>query len=130
MVQLLVCDWLLEVRQACWEAEHGSIDYDGFWTVSSSVLEKFQRDLNSLRTIVDELSVFVCHFANVLRIYLNYYLNYKLQIAQSRVYLYEAVCRFMAGASPGPTQQLLDRSLRYRHTKSSIICGKGLFYFL
>lgn len=59
MVQLLVCDWLLEVRQACWEAEHGSIDYDGFWPVSSTVLEKFQRDLNSLRTIVDELSVFL-----------------------------------------------------------------------
>lgn len=35
----------------------------------------------------------------------------------------------MAGASPGPTQQLLDRSLRYRHTKSSIICGKGVHYF-
>lgn len=58
MVQLLVCDWLLEVRQACWEAEH-SIDYDGFWPVSSIVLEKFQRDLNSLRTIVDELSVYI-----------------------------------------------------------------------
>lgn len=56
-MQLLVCDWLLEVRQTCWEAEHGSIDYDGFWPVSSIVLEKFQRDLNSLRTIVDELSV-------------------------------------------------------------------------
>lgn len=31
----------------------------------------------------------------------------------------------MAGAAPGPTQQLLDRSLRHRNTKSSIICGKG-----
>lgn len=30
----------------------------------------------------------------------------------------------MAGAAPGPTQQLLDRSLRHRHSRSSIICGK------
>ncbi|CAG2064300.1 unnamed protein product [Timema podura] len=30
----------------------------------------------------------------------------------------------MAGASPGRTQQLLDRSLRNRHNRSSIICGK------
>lgn len=37
--------------------------------------------------------------------------------------MYEAVCRLMAGAAPGPTQQLLDRSLRYRHSRSSIICG-------
>lgn len=29
----------------------------------------------------------------------------------------------MAGASPGQTQQLLDRSLRYRHSRSSIICS-------
>lgn len=45
------------------------------------------------------------------------------QIGQSRVYLYEAVCRVMAGASPGATQQLLDRSLRHRPGRSSIICG-------
>lgn len=31
----------------------------------------------------------------------------------------------MAGVSPGPTQQLLDRSLRFRHARSSVICGGG-----
>lgn len=31
----------------------------------------------------------------------------------------------MAGAAPGRTQLLLDRSLRHRYSKSSIICGKG-----
>nr|CAD7410649.1 unnamed protein product [Timema poppensis] len=41
-----------------------------------------------------------------------------------RVFLYEATARLMAGASPGRTQQLLDRSLRNRHNRSSIICGK------
>lgn len=29
----------------------------------------------------------------------------------------------MAGVSPGPTQQLLDRSLRFRHARGSVICG-------
>jgi sterol regulatory element-binding transcription factor 1 len=38
--------------------------------------------------------------------------------------LYEAVCRLMAGAAPFPTQQLLDRSLRQRSSRTSIICGK------
>lgn len=56
-VQLLACDWLLEARQAHWEAEHADIEFDGFWPVSSIVLEKFQRDLNALRTVVDDLSV-------------------------------------------------------------------------
>lgn len=54
--------------------------------------------------------------------FLNRWKNHP-QIGQSRVYLYEAVCRVMAGASPGATQQLLDRSLRHRHARSSIICG-------
>lgn len=31
----------------------------------------------------------------------------------------------MAGAAPGRTQQLLDRSLRQRHIRSGIICGKN-----
>lgn len=47
------------------------------------------------------------------------------QGVQQRVYLYEAVNRLMAGAAPGQTQQLLDRSLRHRSGKSSgLICGK------
>lgn len=56
-MQLLACDWLLECRQAHWEAEHAGIEFDGFWPVSGAVLEKFQRDLNALRTVVDELAV-------------------------------------------------------------------------
>lgn len=108
------------MRQACWEAEHVSADSDGFVPVSSAALEKFQRDLNSLRTIVDELSVGYFVFFSLVS---NLNVNLLLKIAPSRVYLYEAVCRLMAGASPGPTQQLLDRSLRHRHTKSSLICG-------
>jgi sterol regulatory element-binding transcription factor 1 len=50
---------------------------------------------------------------------------YYLQWALPRVFLHEAAARLMAGAAPGRTQQLLDRSLRHRHTRSSVICGKG-----
>jgi sterol regulatory element-binding transcription factor 1 len=45
------------------------------------------------------------------------------QNAQSRIYLYEAVLRLMSGAAPIKTQFLLDRSLRQRNNKQSIICG-------
>lgn len=46
-----------------------------------------------------------------------------MQNAQSRIYLYEAVLRLMSGAAPIKTQFLLDRSLRQRSNKQSIICG-------
>jgi hypothetical protein len=37
----------------------------------------------------------------------------------------------MAGAAPDRTQQLLDRTLRYRQNKQSVICGsKGTNVFL
>ncbi|XP_064545207.1 sterol regulatory element-binding protein 1 [Drosophila montana] len=100
LFQLLTCDWLLETRTALWELEHMGIDDDGYYQVTGDVLEKFQTDLNSLRSIVENIPN-----------------------AQSRIYLYEAVCRLMAGASPCPTQQLLDRSLRSRNAHSSIFCG-------
>ncbi|KAL1114834.1 hypothetical protein AAG570_007658 [Ranatra chinensis] len=48
----------------------------------------------------------------------------KVLCALGRVFVYEATGRLMAGASPARTQQLLDRSIRHRATKSSIICGK------
>ncbi|XP_017059879.1 sterol regulatory element-binding protein 1 [Drosophila ficusphila] len=100
LFQLLTCDWLLETRTALWELEYMNIEDDGFYQVPGDVLESFQYDLNSLRSIVENIPN-----------------------AQSRIYLYEAVCRLMAGASPCPTQQLLDRSLRSRYAHSSIFCG-------
>lgn len=102
LFQLLTCDWILETRTALWDLDFGLIgDGDGYYQAPEWVLERFQNDLNSLRCIAEEIPS-----------------------GQSRIYLYEAVCRLMAGASPGPTQQLLDRSLRYRHARTSIICGK------
>ncbi|XP_055841796.1 sterol regulatory element-binding protein 1 [Episyrphus balteatus] len=100
LFQLLTCDWILETRTQVWENEYVGVDDDGHYQVPGNLLEKFQKDLNSLRHIVEDIPN-----------------------GQSRIYLYEAVCRLMAGASPGQTQQLLDRSLRHRHARSSIICG-------
>ncbi|PNF43046.1 hypothetical protein B7P43_G05564 [Cryptotermes secundus] len=101
LVQLLVCDWLLETRTAVWEKEKQEIDGSGPVPVADAVLSGFQRDLSSLRRLTEHISS-----------------------ALPRVFLYEATARMMAGASPGRTQQLLDRSLRHRHSRTSLICGK------
>lgn len=73
-------------------------------TVTPVVLSGFQSNVSSLRILTQYI-----------------------QSALPRVFLYEATLRLMAGAAPGKTQQLLDRSLRHRHSRSSIICGKGNF---
>ncbi|GAB0099908.1 sterol regulatory element-binding protein 1 [Sergentomyia squamirostris] len=99
LVQLLVCDWLLESRTTLWELSVKNIpDYT---PVCDVTVRHFQEDLDLLRLITDGIPY-----------------------VQQRVFLYEAVYRLMAGASPGRTQELLDRTLRHRATKPSIICGK------
>lgn len=102
LAQLLACDWLLEARTALWEADNEKFQSQNgeYVPVSGVVLAKFQKDLNSLRIVTNEIPN-----------------------AQSRVFLYEAVCRLMAGAAPGPTQQLLGHSLRQRYSRASIICS-------
>lgn len=100
LAQLLVCDWLLETRSAVWELTLDS-DPNNNKPVTNSVLTAFQRDISSLRNVTQHIPS-----------------------ALPRVFLYEATSRLMAGAAPGRTQQLLDKSLRHRYSKSSIICGK------
>lgn len=49
----------------------------------------------------------------------------RLPSALSRVFLHEATVRMMAGAAPGRTQQLLERSLRHRGGRNySVLCGE------
>nr|XP_014095998.2 sterol regulatory element-binding protein 2 isoform X1 [Bactrocera oleae] len=100
LFQLLTCDWVLETRTQLWETEYVNADQILCKQVPSDYLEKFQKDLNSMRYVIEDLN-----------------------IGHQRIYLYEAVCRLMAGVAPGPTQQLLDRSLRHRTLRSSVICG-------
>lgn len=99
-VQLIVLDWLLGLRTLVWEAESAS-DCDTLTVAPPDVLQGFQNDLAKLRKLVQ-------HLPGVL----------------ARVFMHEATMRVMAGASPGRTQQLLDRSLRQRYNKASVICGK------
>ncbi|XP_059060154.1 sterol regulatory element-binding protein 1 [Achroia grisella] len=94
LMQVLCCDWLLEVRAAVWEASRTS-------PAPLPQLQAFQRDLHSLRRISQDLTGMT-----------------------SRMLLQSAVCRMMAGAAPRRTQQLLDGSLRPRSNRPSIICGK------
>ncbi|XP_053682828.1 sterol regulatory element-binding protein 1 [Sabethes cyaneus] len=102
LAQLLACDWLLEARTALWESDNEKFQSQcgEYVPVSGVVLAKFQKDLNSLRIVTNDIPN-----------------------AQSRLFLYEAVCRLMAGAAPGPTQQLLGHSLRPRYSRASIICS-------
>ncbi|CAG9766585.1 unnamed protein product [Ceutorhynchus assimilis] len=97
--QMVVCDWLLETRTSLWE---DSVDGGAKPPAPSSCLTAFNKDLVSLRSLAEHLP-----------------------FALSRVFLYEATLRLIAGAAPGRTQQLLDRSLRHRQGRTSIICKKG-----
>ncbi|KAK6626223.1 hypothetical protein RUM43_006530 [Polyplax serrata] len=100
IVQLLVCDCLLETRTSLWVNK--ALDSNQGSRVPNSFLAGFLRDVSSLRRLTQ-------HLPNAL----------------PRVFLYEATARLMAGASPAKTQQLLDRSLRHRTCKQSVLCGKA-----
>lgn len=57
--QLLAIDWIMETRTALWELENGNYDNDfyNFVPVESSVLTKFQNDLNLLRCLTINMPV-------------------------------------------------------------------------
>ncbi|GBP33144.1 Tigger transposable element-derived protein 4 [Eumeta japonica] len=97
LLQVLCCDWLLEVRATVWEASAGAESKPA----TPRQLLAFERDLHSLRR-----------------------LSQSVPWVTSRIFLHSAVCRMMAGAAPRRTQQLLDSSLRPRLNRSSMICGK------
>ncbi|KAG6463290.1 hypothetical protein O3G_MSEX013788 [Manduca sexta] len=97
LMQVLCCDWVMEVRAGAWEATRARRAQPA----PHAQLRAFQRDLHSLRR-----------------------LSQTLPWVTSRVFLQSAVCRMMAGAAPRRTQQLLDGSLRPRFNRTSLICGK------
>lgn len=103
--------------------------------VSNLVLAAFQRDLSSLRTLAEHVPVSVLSKNSeensdavcLLKLQsVDEFVCIFFQSALSRVFLYDATARLMAGVAPGLTQQLLDRSLRHRNSRSSMICGKGM----
>lgn len=65
-IKLLICDWLLETRTACWELkqneklpanEEENNNECCAKTLSSHELEEFQNDLNSLYFIIEQIPV-------------------------------------------------------------------------
>lgn len=130
LIQLLVCDWLLETRTTCWEMEQAAYQTDEdnnnctWYTPSPSyVLKGFQNDLNSLISVMDQIPVSSLKANEMDTKVLSNFLQ--LQMAKSRVYLYEAICRLMAGAAPGQTQELLSRSAHEhgRRVRSTFTCS-------
>lgn len=113
LIQILTCDWLLEIRSECWEimqntnTANAANDYDdeGISEPSSrfSQLELFQLDLTNLYMIFGTK-----------------------QMGMSRINLYEAVYRLMANALPLETHRLLDRNIMtMRQSKPNLICVVG-----
>ncbi|KAH9496042.1 Sterol regulatory element-binding protein 1 [Bulinus truncatus] len=98
-IQLLLCDWLLSTRTNIWEINQ---EDSGARAASQTELIGFQQDLSSLRK-----------------------LSQVMKAALPKVFLHEATSRIMAGASPGRTQQLLDRSIRHRNKLHQLHSDKG-----
>ncbi len=114
----MACDWQLSARTLVWQRDlKGEV-------LSSSALAAFQRDLNALRRVSDDLTV--CSHLQVTMIDKNHIVCLHFQWARPRVYLHEATVRMMAGAAPNKTQQLLDRSLIQKASARGLICGKGI----
>lgn len=111
LIQILTCDWLLEIRTESWEYMQdvtpttNECDDEGISEPSprNSQLELFQLDLTNLYLIFGTK-----------------------QMGQSRLNLYEAVYRLMANALPLETHRLLDRNIMtMRQTKPNLICVVG-----
>lgn len=108
LIQILTCDWLLELRTECWESmlniADGIDNDEGIsepYTPRISQLELYQLDLTNLYLIFDTK-----------------------QMGQSRINLYEAIYRLMAGAVPHETHRLLERNIMpLRQSKTNLICA-------
>jgi len=95
---ILALDWQLGSRTILWE---NSKSTTASARCSNSALQGFQRDLHSLRRLAE-----------------------LVPWLQNRLYLHEATIRLMAGASPGKTQLLLDRSALTKPNRRGLMCGK------
>jgi len=99
---VLALDWQFGSRTILWESNKSG----NATRCSENALQGFQQDLHSLRRLTE-----------------------LIPWLQNRVYLHEATLRLMAGASPGKTQQLLERSATYSSCKNAkrgvgLVCGK------
>lgn len=102
-LQLMLCDWLLSTRTDLWRLSQDTAPGTPATIASQTELIAFQQDLVSLRT-----------------------LSHLTKAALPKVFLHEATARFMAGANPARTQQLLNRSILRRRSKAlASRCNNG-----
>lgn len=100
--QLLCCEWLLSARTALWD--HNSRPYQVTEVAHKQHLVGFRRDLSTLR-----------------------YLVQFIPSAKTKLYLYEATYRLVAGSNPISSQFLFERALRKRRAAGAIhiICNNS-----
>lgn len=106
-ILVLSCDWQLLSRTLLWEggsvsATCGTTSGVSLHRSSEAQLSGFQRDLHTLRRLAEHIPWL-----------------------HTRLYLHEATLRLMAGAAPGKTQQLLNRSTSSRVGRRGVVCGSG-----
>lgn len=75
----MTCDWLLETRTALWEYEQSKNVSDIYIPVSGSVMSKFQKDLNSLRSVTEEIPVSKTNKNNKKKNIKNKKISYRMQ---------------------------------------------------
>lgn len=122
LIQILTCDWLLEIRTECWElmqnsnattATAATAVAPGNECVDEGICEPTTPRFTQLELFQVDLT--------------NLYLIFGTkQMGQPRINLNEAVYRLMANALPLETHRLLDRNIMtVRQIKSNLICTVG-----
>lgn len=112
LIQILTCDWLLEMRTDYWEMTQ--------ITVTSPTNECDDEGISEPTPRISQLELYQLDLTNL------YLIFGTKQMGQSRINLYEAVYRLMANALPLETHRILDRNvMTIRQTKPNLICVVG-----
>lgn len=120
LIQILTCDWLLEIRTECWELTQNSMATTTA-AAAGSTNECIDEGICEPSTPrFTQLELFQLDLTNL------YMIFGTKQMGQSRINLHEAVYRLMANAQPLETHRLLNRNIMtVRQVKSNLICTVG-----
>lgn len=124
LIQILTCDWLLEIRTECWELMQNSIGTTTMATATAAAASPNECDDEGIceptAPRFTPLELFQLDLTNL------YLIFGTKQMGLPRINLYEAVFRLMAHAHPLETHRLLDRNIMtVRQIKSNLICTVG-----
>lgn len=122
LIQILTCDWLLEIRTECWELmQNASASISAAPTAECNDDEGIYEPAGVTAPRFTQLELFQLDLTNL------YCIFGTKQMGQPRINLYEAVYRLMANGTPLETQRLLERNMMtVRQTKSNLICAVGI----